>query len=318
MNTKLPPIDPLDPDVRELARILRALPGGDPPAALDARILRAAHDAVAAQSSPRRRALWAGGSTGALWGIGSAAAAILAVGIGWKLTVPPDSNLPVPRSMPAAADSASDQAATPVEFTPMPERRQDAAAPPPPPAPVLKEETRRRVAMPPARPAPQPQPAPFPQTQAEEIHEAAPARSAAAAVDSTGFLGGAAAPAPAAAPRAEAEPRDAREAYSGRQRDEVLDRLSSNAAKASAPAGPATGVGEREAAAEATLADMDTVVEDKQVEADATLAPAAWLERIRARAKTGDADGARASLRLFVQRHPQTAIPVDLRPLLGE
>ena len=77
MNTPLPPIDPPDPHERELARILRALPGGEPPPALDARILRAAHDALA-QPASRKRALWAGGSSGALWGIGSAAAAILA------------------------------------------------------------------------------------------------------------------------------------------------------------------------------------------------------------------------------------------------
>ena len=38
--------DPLDADERELARVLRALPAGEPPSALDARILAMARDAV--------------------------------------------------------------------------------------------------------------------------------------------------------------------------------------------------------------------------------------------------------------------------------
>ena len=48
MNTREPITEPLDDDEREFARVVRALPAGEPPAALDARILKAASDAVAA------------------------------------------------------------------------------------------------------------------------------------------------------------------------------------------------------------------------------------------------------------------------------
>ena len=82
MNT-LPPNEPLDEQEREFARILHALPGGDPPPALDAAILRAATNAAAASSKrPVRRAL---ASAGALWGIGTAAAAVLALGVAWQM-----------------------------------------------------------------------------------------------------------------------------------------------------------------------------------------------------------------------------------------
>jgi hypothetical protein len=315
MTTPLPPTDPLDSDELELARVLRALPGGEPPAALDARILRAAMDALA-QEAPRRRLLWAGGSSGALWGIGSAAAAILAVGIGWRLTTPPESNLPVPRSLPTVVDSASDQEPTPVEFKPMDQaRRQDAAAAaPPPPPPELKQELpRRTVASPPPPPAPAAAPAspqPFPQT--EEFRNSEPAPAAATEADAAAELDTTIAPSAAASGVA---PRDAREAYSERQRDEVLGRAA-EAAKAAAPApvvGDRGGLAAQDAMREETATSLD-----KRVEPDAALAATAWLERIRARRQAGDDAGASASLRLFVQRHPDRTIPADLRPLLGE
>jgi hypothetical protein len=316
MTTPLPPTEPLDHDELELARVLRALPGGEPSAALDAKILRASQDALA-RESPRRRLLWAGGSSGALWGIGSAAAAILAVGIGWRLTTPPDSDLPVPRALPTEVDSASDQEATPVEFKPMDQaRREDAAAAaPPPPPPQLKQELpKRSVALPPPAPAPAAAPAsPEPFPQPEEYRYSAPAESAVTEPASTGELDTTLAPPAAAA--SGPTPRDAREAYTERQRDEVLGRAADAAkATASAPAvGGRDGLSAQNAAREESAASLD-----KRIEPDATLAATAWLERIRARLQAGDDAGARASLRLFVQRHPDRAIPADLRPLLGE
>ena len=65
MNTPNSPHEELDADERELARVVRALPGNEPSAALDLRILRAAQDAVAATPQKRtRRALWASSSAG--------------------------------------------------------------------------------------------------------------------------------------------------------------------------------------------------------------------------------------------------------------
>ena len=49
---------------------------------------------------------------------------------------------------------------------------------------------------------------------------------------------------------------------------------------------------------------------------DVALAPADWFARIRERWRAGDHDGARASLRLLRETHPELAIPADLAPLL--
>jgi hypothetical protein len=119
--------------------------------------------------------------------------------------------------------------------------------------------------------------------------------------------------APAATAGAGDAGRDAREAYSERQRDKVLGGLA-EAAKAA----PAPVVGERELSAQNAAREQAPGALESRVEGDATLAPTAWLERIRARVKSGDESGARASLRLFVARHPDHAVPADLRPLLGE
>ena len=69
MNPDPPAHQPLDDQERELARILRALPAGEPSAALDSRILRAAANATAAQRRPGARWLAAAAP---LWGIGGA------------------------------------------------------------------------------------------------------------------------------------------------------------------------------------------------------------------------------------------------------
>src|SRR5690606_23198088 len=52
--------------------------------------------------------------------------------------------------------------------------------------------------------------------------------------------------------------------------------------------------------------------------ADSPAVREAWLQRVRELRETGRLDEARASLREFVRRHPQAAVPDDLRPLLEE
>ncbi|KAB8192919.1 hypothetical protein FKV24_007005 [Lysobacter maris] len=49
---------------------------------------------------------------------------------------------------------------------------------------------------------------------------------------------------------------------------------------------------------------------------DRSLAPADWLERIRARRAAGDSDTARESLELFRKAHPHVRLPDDLLELL--
>ena len=79
MNTREPITEPLDDDEREFARVVRALPAGEPPAALDARILKAASDAVAAR--PRRRFAWLAGGSAALEVVAKADLPILGLAV---------------------------------------------------------------------------------------------------------------------------------------------------------------------------------------------------------------------------------------------
>jgi hypothetical protein len=157
MNT-LPPNQPLDEEERELARILRALPGGEPPAALDAAILRAATNAAAASQRPVRRAL---ASAGALWGIGSAAAAVLALGVAWQLRYGVnDASITAERAPHAnlVADDAEDDSVQ----VDIPAQAENAPMAPPPPALANEKAAaapaasglRREVAAQPARAAP--------------------------------------------------------------------------------------------------------------------------------------------------------------------
>jgi hypothetical protein len=107
----MPPPEPLDESERALARALRNLPVGAPPPELDARILGAARRAVHL-SPPRKR-------NNQRWivGIGTAASALLAIGLFMKshgpgqdamYTPPTESTAPV-----SAADNAPAAAAAP-------------------------------------------------------------------------------------------------------------------------------------------------------------------------------------------------------------
>lgn len=58
--------------------------------------------------------------------------------------------------------------------------------------------------------------------------------------------------------------------------------------------------------------------EQPPASADSPAVRETWLQRIRELRETGRLDEARASLREFVRRHPQAAVPDDLRPLLEE
>ena len=66
-------------------------------------------------------------------------------------------------------------------------------------------------------------------------------------------------------------------------------------------------------------ADKETWVSARQrVRADARLYPESWILKIRSRLRRGDVIGARASLKLFVERYPQETVPSNLKPLLDE
>jgi hypothetical protein len=344
---------PLQDDEIALARVLRALPAGEPSAKVDAAILAAATDAVngaaaaAAPSSPRRAAkatrwLLPG------WAIGTAAAAVLAVGIGMQLRPPL-----APEPQAASAERASEPPAArdevSVELVDPQERKVLPTAPPPDPVPDRHERPGRAPPPPPPPPAPAPvaqPPAPAPLAETAEafpMQAAEPAPSAeedAATLDSIEVTGSrvrapaesgdharrahqaayanraqreAAAKTEAQADRAfaegeaEAHERYARERQSEARSDAPLAAPAAPAVAAPAPpsvSDTAAGASARDAGLAAT--SLPPVAEDTR------LAPREWLERIRDRLRQGDRAGARASLLLFVQAHPDAPVPTDL------
>lgn len=317
---------PLQDDEIALARVLRALPAGEPPASVDAAILRAATDAVA----PGRRRPPVGLRWLPTWAIGTAAAAVLAVGIGLQLRPPLH-----PESAPAPASEAA---------KPLPPARErlsvdlvepDQALPPPAaPPPSAQRPARGVPAPPPPAPPPPPprEPEAFPAPQA-----AAPAPEPAAEMADPGVTMDAVAPAAAVEEsesrlrsedndqarrlHQEAFARRAQAKASAQAREESAASGAAAASRAlneSAPVAPAAMAAPAPAAPASAEAMADVVGQAAilpPVADDARLAPDAWLDRVRERRRQGDTAGARASLRLFLKAHPDAPIPSDLASL---
>lgn len=277
------PHEPLDAEERALAAALPRLHGrAEPDAALDARILAAAHAAAQARAAPKRRH-WA-------TPLALAASLCLAVGLAWQLRDPaPDqataatvqaepetrssafitpepspadkaeSTLPVAKSAPAAAPAAQTAAAPArARRSPEPAAIEVQAAPMPSPRPA--------VAM-----TPPPAPPPPPPAMAAE-----PAARQAIAADA----------AASAAPRALAAPAAAAKARSPEPAERALEM------QADAPA---------EDVPPATASSPE--VRD------------AWLRRIGELMRNGKLDEARASLAEFRRRYPEAKLPDELHPL---
>jgi hypothetical protein len=316
MNTNDPTNGALDPDERELARVLRALPSGEPPAALDARILRAAADAAASAPARRRRALGLFGGGSALWGIGTAAAAVLALGIGWQAMYGHQPLLP--RSSPVAlpADAASDDSVS-VEFrdrTSLADKAGEAAGAPPPPPPALADREFPRL-----------------RSRAPGATRVAPAAAAAPA-----------APAPEAFPEAGLDEHVAARAEAGAAADAVAANAADAAFATEREAPPGAAVQRRAEAAEtASLsakaaqsagvvaqraeADRADRTQSNQAQAEPAQAgdavrmrPANWLAQVRSLRAAGKNEQARARLVEFHKAYPHWVIPTDLAPLLDE
>jgi hypothetical protein len=298
MNPKIPPTEALDEQERDLARIVRALPGGEPSAALDARILKAAGNAAAASRRPHAR--WIA-STGALWGIGGAAAAVLALGVSWQLMYPSQPSMR-PETAPAAKMSEqADDSTVSVEL-----KDQLAAASADAPAPTrsnnLPQPRERQTMTQPGAPAAPPAPmttAAMPEPFAgEHLDEHVPSSErAAGGADSpmpeAGLVGHAeqASEALQSAPAAKAMAESAKS-----QRAEVQSQLSrSDAANAAVTAGA-----------------LDKAADVGKMK------PSNWLAHIRQLRDQDRTAEARASLIEFHQRYPDFVIPSDLAPLLRE
>jgi hypothetical protein len=294
----------LTTEERALAqRLARLGPHGEPSPALDARILAAAHDAVAQHAGmrrPRRR-----------WPVafGIAASLALAVGIAWQLRPLPQaavyrSEAPVAASaqttsQPAAvAASPTESATAPVDATAIAPQADAAASTSMPPPEADRESAK---AMKSAAPAPPP---PVGQSTAEPhvVHDD-PAPASEAAAQS----------APVAAPRAftmQSPPPAAPVTDAKRQ-------SAAEAADAAANALPETDTLDRlQATGTAEAAASDEPGTDVP---PATMtspeARDAWLARIRELLVAGKRDAARASLREFRHRYPDAPLPDDLRAL---
>ncbi|MGS1079655.1 hypothetical protein [Pseudoxanthomonas beigongshangi] len=182
------PTEPLDSEERLLAdQLARLGPHGEPSPTLDARILAAAHDAVAARPAVRRKPRWP-------VAMGLAASALLAVGIAWQLR--PVDELPaasetsgpmvarVVLDEPAAADAAAAaQTPTAAPLPPPPAEPaplESIAAPQSARMPKPETATARRQPATPVKPHSVPVPRQSPAAEAAETHAVESARVAAA------------------------------------------------------------------------------------------------------------------------------------------
>lgn len=305
--------DPLSLEERALADRLQRLGGPEgPPAALDARILGAARAAAAPVLRARARRgprMFAWLPAGAVTAIGTAAAFVVAIGAVWQLR-------PVDR--PAVqAPAAADDGVVSVELLGPRERpqavdatagtRARADAPVASTSSVATEETAStRDAVRAAAPM--------------STADASPPRatqSTVAAAPSTATVD-AARPEPApTTPSAMAEPelaarpaRPAAEETAEPRRQRRATYTTAARARGEAPEDRPVRAAPRDQETRALL-DVAAI----PIEEDATLAPAEWLERVRARRDAGDIDGAQRSLRRFGRAYPRLRLPRDLDDL---
>ena len=296
MTLPKPPTEAHDQQERELARILRALPAGEPSPELDARILRSAANAAASSRKPQLRWL---ASEGGLWGIGAAAAAVLALGVSWQMLDP--SRGFGERTSPVSVAQESDSAVV-VELG---ETRRDAPQPmpgppaaiAPAPAPAQGEASAmaKSVASPPSQSSPPPsaraaEPSSFPH---DGLGASAAARSEPTPQVSAIDVGSAESSAVLTAEQLETS--DARQRKAAESNLATRDAASAReqsadfagiAAPAPTPPGP--------------------------------MKPANWLAQVRQLVSANRTEEARASLKLFHKRYPNFVVPADLAPLLRE
>jgi hypothetical protein len=333
--------DVLDAEERELAKIVRALPGGGPPAALDALILKAATDAVSSQPSrPTSRAAKGILGSSMLW-LSTAAASVLTVGIGWQvyqsIRAPineigifesPDSasskpaqeqaqtdsmviemqapREPEPTSPPPAETMANDAAAAAVE----PENSGNRVAddqPAPPIKAVAKPENLSR-AMADKEKAETKKTAP----PAEDWIAPVPQSSVAANEPSASAeMSAPPAPAPAivAAPAPSAPAPANKDAYT---RDQQLDEVTVTGSRIQRNATETAGRSEKMPQAKSEA----QAIAARRIAIDSELAPEDWLNAIKKRRDEGDVLGAKASLKQFQKTYPRIRIPYELKPLL--
>ena len=279
------PHEPLDDQERELARVLRALPGAEPSAGVDQRILRAAANAAASTRRPVRRWL-AVGSAG--WGIGGAAAAVLALGVGWHI-LDPARQAAFQESAPVPAAESRDDAVTVTLGEPRAKAPSQPAVAPAAPAVT--------------RPVPKPRDVTSLAAPAPAIAPAAPPPP----------------PPVAAAPRAEPQAMGTVDAMviDRAQIASEQQRVESDAMRDQAmpESNAAAGIGQPE---DAMASRQEKSADLAPATRTVAMTPTAWLAKVRALRATHRESEAAASLRRFRAFYPHYAIPADLLPLLRE
>lgn len=305
------PIDrePLTPEERELAqRLSRLGPSAGPPSSVDARILAAAHEAVASRPRPKPR-------NHRRWpvALGVAASLTLAVGIAWRMR--PEA----PQYAAESAASAEMVAAPGVAKGPAPESdayfsaqeskktesgqaavAKDAAKeqpkqepmPLPDKPPIIVDEARVEDmrAPPPAAPSPPPPPPPAPVAAMSAPAADAAATGAAPSAQERERMSEAADAAslqrakPVAAPRAQAN-----EASDSRREAQSLDTITIDAD------------------------DADDAGDEPPAYANSPEVREAWLRRVRELIVEGNQQQALDSLHEFQRRYPDHPLPGDLQ-----
>ncbi|WP_313251092.1 hypothetical protein [Stenotrophomonas sp.] len=321
MNTS----DLLSAEERELARLLgRPGPAAGPGPGLDAAVLAMARApaAPAAETPPaaapvaaplpvRPRTTGWGRRRRVVSSLAAVASLVLVVGLAWQLRpLPPQPGM----ALPAATESQAAPADAPAAEAPPLQQSADAAA---------NQATLPATGMAETEPVPAPPPAPArARAQAAPAAAAPVAEPAAAeviappAAYSTAILPPAPPAPPAPAPAAISAPVD--------QQADAFPAADAGADRTSVPQRPQTprpvmSAPIPHAGAKATAKAVEARREQAQVAdigADSGLSRHQWLKRIRERRDNGDFDGARASLRQFVQDYPEARVPRDLRPLL--
>lgn len=332
--------EPLTQEEHALAARLARLgvPAG-PPAALDAKILAAAHDATL--GSPASAQRHARGARRRRWpvAIGAAASLVVVLGLAWQLRPEQDTAqvysesdfVRAPRASGPSAEEAlpiasavdsADSAPSPppapeavAQSEDPPEQQADAVTAPLPTAPEAQPAPVDAAA---ARHADAPPPDAFPAEQAavEPARAPSPAEEADAAAEAAGADIVFDAPAPAAAPPPPAPP--AAGANAPAARSAPLQRRQASEKSGAAEA----------AARDSILATGTRITRDSEgfsdselddrppATADSPQVQRAWLQRIRELVAEGDMERAQASLAEFKRRNPRYALPEDLQALL--
>lgn len=328
--------EPLTADERIWAeRLARIGPHDGPPPALDARILAAAHAAVAQRPRRQRPLRWP-------TLVGAAASLVIVVGLAWQLQ-------PLLRTRPSLGEQPSAAAAAPSSEGALSEDVLAAANPvaqtavnSPPPAPTVATTGRPPQAPRPPMAKAAPGASPTPASRSDFGDDAIPpyadyAGQATARQASRAAANRAAAPAPVAERRERASTGLAEPFPAAAADAEDRAAMPAPAAEASAsspagsfapPAAPAQKSTATRTPAAAATAEQDNSTLDRievtgshinmaelPVRDDARLDPAAWLQRIRERRDGHDLDGARESLAQFRRDHPRVRVPDDLAQL---